>query len=634
MSSIIISPKFSKNNLLEIDLQNNSKQTFVDIKLCFSLVYSIESIKGARIVKQIGRYYELQFDNNPSLSKNFRNLTIKLQNTRIGTYNLSCGPEGIFIINKKEERVDIKVNELIFQKPIHLKEYDIEFAEVICPIIPEPLKINLSESLLCKHNNKFYVSDKEIKKFLTLINPTLNILNLKFDSSEGININFINKAMSEDEYKILIERNKITIFVNSYGGKIYALTSLLHLLFFYKNYIPLGEIHDKPKFKWRGMHLDCARQFHSIEQIKRILLYMSLFKLNRFHWHLTDNEAWRLDLQSFPNLAKNSSFRGYNQIIPPVYGTGYKKSGGYYSKDDVKNLIEFAKHLNIEIMPEIDLPAHSWALIQVMPELFDQSSNTESKDLIAGYKNNTINPALEKTWVFLEKTIKEISGVFSFNTVHVGLDERPKSAWEGSPEILNLIKKNNLSSFEDVQDFYLNKVINLLKVNNKRTAAWNEAALPPYKDIGSSGSAGNIDKNCLIFAWEHAEIASLAVKKGYEVVMCPGQKTYFDMAHNNSTDERGICWAATIEVSEVHDWKPLSAIESQYHNLIIGIQGHLWSETITKNEYIDIMINPRLAALSEVAWSADNRRSWKDFRSALKESMKILSKIGWKFHDF
>ena len=190
MSSIIISPKFSKNNLLEIDLQNNSKQTFVDIKLCFSLVYSIESIKGARIVKQIGRYYELQFDNNPSLSKNFRNLTIKLQNTRIGTYNLSCGPEGIFIINKKEERVDIKVNELIFQKPIHLKEYDIEFAEVICPIIPEPLKINLSESLLCKHNNKFYVSDKEIKKFLTLINPTLNILNLKFDSSEGININF------------------------------------------------------------------------------------------------------------------------------------------------------------------------------------------------------------------------------------------------------------------------------------------------------------------------------------------------------------------------------------------------------------------------------------------------------------
>ena len=106
------------------------------------------------------------------------------------------------------------------------------------------------------------------------------------------------------------------------------------------------------------------------------------------------------------------------------------------------------------------------------------------------------------------------------------------------------------------------------------------------------------------------------------------------MAHNDSTYERGICWAATIEVSEVHDWKPLSEIESKYHNLVIGIQGHLWSETITKKEYIDIMINPRLAALSEVAWCSDNRRGWNEFRSALNESMKILSKIGWKFHDF
>ena len=132
------------------------------------------------------------------------------------------------------------------------------------------------------------------------------------------------------------------------------------------------------------MHLDCSRQFYTIDQIKRLLIYMSLFKLNRFHWHLTDNEAWRLELKSFPNLAKNSSFRGYNQIIPPFYGTGYKKSGGYYSKDDVKNLIQFAKKLNIEFMPEIDLPAHSWALIKIMPELYDKSSNMESIDLIAG----------------------------------------------------------------------------------------------------------------------------------------------------------------------------------------------------------------------------------------------------------
>ena len=180
----------------------------------------------------------------------------------------------------------------------------------------------------------------------------------------------------------------------------------------------------------------------------------------------------------------------------------------------------------------------------------------------------------------------------------------------------------------------MNKVINLLNTRNKITAAWNEAALSPHKDIGSGGSSGNIDKNCLIFAWEHPDIALAAAKKGFQTIMCPGQKTYFDMAHNNSTEERGICWAATIEVAEIHSWKPLQDIDSNLHNLILGIQGQLWSETLTEKSFMDEMINPRLAALAEVAWSHDERRGWKDLKSSLKNSMKLLKKINWNYHDF
>ena len=178
------------------------------------------------------------------------------------------------------------------------------------------------------------------------------------------------------------------------------------------------------------------------------------------------------------------------------------------------------------------------------------------------------------------------------------------------------------------------EVIKLLKDNNKRAAAWNDAALPPYNDIGSGGSAGNIDKNCLIFAWEHPDVSIAAVKKGFQTVMCPGQKTYFDMAYNNSTEERGICWAATIEVSEIHSWKPLSDVDKKFHDLILGIQGQLWSETLTEKFFMDQMINPRLATLAEVAWSSDKRREWQDFKPSLKNSMKLLEKIGWKYHDF
>ena len=158
--------------------------------------------------------------------------------------------------------------------------------------------------------------------------------------------------------------------------------------------------------------------------------------------------------------------------------------------------------------------------------------------------------------------------------------------------------------------------------------------MSPYKDISSAGGSGKIDKSCLVFAWEHPDVALASIKKGFQTIMCPAQKTYFDMAHNNSTEERGICWAGTIEVAEVHSWNPLQNIDNRFHNFVLGIQGQLWSETLTKESSLDKMINPRLATLSEVAWSSDKRRGWDQFRSALFNSVKLLEKIGWKYHEF
>ena len=633
MTFINITSKFNTENLLCISIENQTNKNFTNIKLCFSLVYSIEHLQGASIHKQIGRYYELILDKNKLSSNETRTVTLKLQTPRIGSYNLSCGPEGIFILDEKEERIQIKTNSLLFDNPINKRKYDEIDLKVLNPIIPEPIKTNLINDFIINFKGEFHILDLEIQKTFTSLKSITDLLNISFNSDSGIKIKFFKIDMDLDAYKIIINSQAVEIYANSYGGKFYAMISLLHLSYFHSGNLPIGEIEDAPRFQWRGMHLDCSRQFHSLEQIQRLLIYMSLFKLNRFHWHLTDNEAWRLDLKSFPSLAEKSSYRGYNQIIPPFYGGGYDKKGGYYSNDDVTNLIAFAKKLNIEIMPEIDLPAHSWALIQVMPELYDHASKEESKD-VGSYKNNTINPSLKETWDFLTKIISDIANLFSYNIIHVGVDERPKSAWEGSPQILEFMKKKNLTSLDEVQDIYMNKVIQLLKDNNKRTAAWNEAALPPHNDIGSGGSAGNIDKNCLIFAWEHPDVSIAAVKKGFQTVMCPGQKTYFDMAYNNSTEERGICWAATIEVSEIHSWKPLSDVDKKFHDLILGIQGQLWSETLTEKFFMDQMINPRLATLAEVAWSSDKRREWQDFKPSLKNSMKLLEKIGWKYHDF
>ncbi|MDC6447915.1 beta-N-acetylhexosaminidase [Alphaproteobacteria bacterium] len=614
---------FTKKNQLKLSIYNNQYE-HGDFKICFSLVYSIKDIDGGTISKKVGRYYEIY--------SRQKEVTLSLQQSRVGTYNLSCGPEGSFIIGKDNKQIECNFNPLQFEEPITEVTYSDESEKEFNPIIPLPFISNLKNEFIDINKLEFKISASE-NNFFRIFNNFIKETAITFNISNGHELIFIKKNLKNDEYKIFLSNHSITIHYSDYGGKVYAIITLLQLINFYKTKLPIGSIEDKPILEWRGMHLDCARQFYSIEEIKRLLDYMCFFKLNRFHWHLTDNEAWRIELECYPKLANSGAFRGYNELIPPFYGTGYAKTGGFYSRDQIKELIEYANKLNIEIMPELDLPAHSWVLLQVMPELRDSNSNILSED-IGNYPNNTINPVLKETSIFLKNILEEVSDIFSFNIIHVGVDERPKESWEGSPKVIEYMRTNNISSFDELQDDYMNKIINILKNSNKLTAAWNEAALTPHNDIGSSGSAGKIDKSCVIFAWEHPDVGLMSVKKGFKTILCPGKRTYFDMAHNIATNERGICWAATIEVKEVFDWKPLEGYETSDIKNVFGIQGQLWSETITNKDYFDEMINPRLATLAEIAWCSESKRSWRNFRSSLKYNLKNLSKMGWKFHKF
>ena len=614
---------FTQNNRLKIQIINN-QYVHGDFKICFSLVYSIQDISGATISKKVGRYYEIHSQEDE--------IFLTLQEPRIGSYNLSCGPEGLFVIDKNDNNVECKIIPLKFENPIEPIVYADEKDKIFNPVIPLPNLLKLDEETIPIKDLNFKIPTDE-KNFFDNLKNIFYASNIKFNTSSGCSIVFKRQDLKSEEYKINIKKEFISIEYSDYGGKLYSIITLIQLINFYKTYLPICSIEDKPSLNWRGMHLDCARQFYTIDEIKRLMDYMCFFKLNRFHWHLTDNEAWRVELECYPNLTKVGAYRGYNEIIPPFYGTGYNKTGGYYSRSQILELIEYARGRNIEIMPEIDLPAHSWTLLQVMPELRDSSSNIVSED-VGNYQNNTINPAVEETHRFLKDILEELSEIFSFNIIHVGVDERPKESWEGSPKVIEYMKKKGIGSFDELQDEYMNNIINILKKSNKLTAAWNEAALPPHNDIGSAGSAGKIDKSCIIFAWEHPDVGIMSAKKGFKTVLCPGHKTYFDMAHNNSTYERGICWAATIEVKQVFDWEPLKDFATKDLDNVLGIQGQLWSETITDKDYFDKMINPRLATLAEIAWCSKAKRPWAQFRSSLLHNLDYLSKLGWKFHNF
>ena len=276
-------------------------------------------------------------------------------------------------------------------------------------------------------------------------------------------------------------------------------------------------------------------------------------------------------------------------------------------------------------MPEIDLPAHSWALVSNFKKL-QEKNDLSWKNVKGGYLNNTINPALDYTWVFVKKVVSEVSKIFDFEYFHIGVDERPKNAWTRSPSINKLMKKNNIKNIDNIQDYFVNRIQNILKIHKKKSAAWNEA-------VTKSNESININKNCLIFAWENRKKGIEAAKKGFDVIMCPAQKCYLDMAHNKSSHENGLVWAGVIDTKDIFLWNPLKNLENKVKNKIIGIQAQLWSETITNINFMDIMINPRLIAIAEVAWSKKTR-NWSEFRCILNKIIKLTHLIGWKNHRY
>ena len=276
---------FTQNNKLKIQIID-TKYLHGDFKICFSLVYSIQDISGATISKKVGRYYEIHSQQDE--------IILTLQEPRIGSYNLSCGPEGLFVIDKNDTNIECKIIPLKFENSIEPIVYKDEKDKIFFPVIPLPDFIKLNKETISIKELNFKISFEE-KFFFDNLNNLFYASDIKFNTSSGHSIIFKKSNLKSEEYKLNIQKERILIEYSDYGGKLYSIITLIQLINFYKTYLPIGLIEDGPALNWRGMHLDCARQFYTIDEIKRLMDYMCFFKLNRFHWHLTDNEAWRVE---------------------------------------------------------------------------------------------------------------------------------------------------------------------------------------------------------------------------------------------------------------------------------------------------------------------------------------------------
>lgn len=400
-------------------------------------------------------------------------------------------------------------------------------------------------------------------------------------------IKVIHDDAATDAYTLTVASDGITIAAGTYGGRFYAGVTLLTLL--QHGPLPFGKITDAPRFDWRGQHLDTARHYYDPQTIFDLLDVMALLKLNRFHWHFADDEAFRLEVESLPDLWQKTAHCGEGHLLPALF-SGAISAGGSYSKDTARAIIAHAKALNIEVMPEIEVPAHAIAITHVFPDMRDPADNGAEVS-VQGYHGNAVNPAMPKTWEVIESIVQEVGALFPFNHLHLGCDELPEGTWMGSPAARTLMKDEGLETTDDLQGWMMAKIAQTVVENGQRPAAWEEAA---------KGSNGGIGNDAILFSWTGQGPGVAAAKAGYDVVMTPAQHVYLDMAHTDDVDDWGASWAAFISLSDTVNWNPVP--DPAIAERIIGVQGTFWSEFTTKDAQIWPMLLPRIFGVAAQAW--------------------------------
>ena len=429
----------------------------------------------------------------------------------------------------------------------------------------------------------------------------------------------IRTDLAQDAYHILITPTGISIAAGGAAGAHYAAITLLNLRETCGGHLPCGTITDGPRFVWRGQHLDCARHFFHVDSILRLLDMMALVKLNRFHWHFTDDEAFRLELDYAPDLARKTALRGEGQLMPAVFGGGIS-AGGSYSRADVARVLAHAASLHIQVLPEIEIPAHSHALIKVISGLRDPGDNGEETS-VQGYVDNVVNPAMPATWQVLPAILDEVARMFPMQMVHLGCDEAPPDVWSGSPEVKRLMAQQGLDNWGDVQGWMMEKLAADLARKGVRAAAWEEAA---------KGKNGGIGHDAVLFSWTGQGAGVAAARAGYDVVMCPAPHTYFDLAHSADIDDWGATWAGILPLENTVAWDPVPADCPDIAPRILGVQGCFWGEFTTQDAQAEAMIAPRILGLACKAWEKQGTTTPSDLRALALHYGPVFQAMGWQ----
>ncbi len=433
--------------------------------------------------------------------------------------------------------------------------------------------------------------------------PTTNFI--RFSTKK-----FIKAPDNEGHYSLTVTTKNVVADGDSYAGTFYAMQSLIQLLPLKKSKVlslPNLVIDDQPRFTYRGMHLDVSRHFFDVDYVKKYIDFIALHKMNYFHWHLTDDQGWRLEIKKYPKLTEVGAWRA-GTIIGRYPGTGNDsiKYGGYYTQQQVRDIVQYAAERHITIVPEIDVPGHSLAAITAYPFLSTTPNVPKKVGETWGLTdiNNVLIPS-DSTFNFLNDVLSEVMELFPSKYIHIGGDECNKRWWKESAFCQELMKKESIKNEYELQSYFINRIEKFINSNGRLMMGWDEIL------------EGGLAPNALVMSWRGEKGGIEAAKQKHQVVMTPGTYCYFD--HSQTKNEDSITIGSYLPVAKVYSYNPvptaLTADEAKY---ILGAQGNVWTEYIGNTTKLEYMIFPRMSALSEALWTEPANKDWKDFEQRLQ----------------
>ncbi|MCP4180384.1 MAG: family 20 glycosylhydrolase [bacterium] len=656
----------------DLIIHNSSNEEIRNWKLCMNffgpgetepLTFTSDKNEEIEVLKRIGEYYELNgFTAIPASGDVLFKIKgvcpiIKYTDTPSCYYlvindadiETVVGTCDLSLIETEKKNIQDKKSKILNNNSLRLipapSEYTINSGEVDFTAFNKI--INLTDSKDAEDSIQSFFDS-----YTQLISHEFSFNKNNENSSHLIHIKN-NSELSTDCYTLNINKSEIEIEANSRGGYLYALISLFKLADAYANKIPCLSINDAPRFTYRGNLLDVSRSFRTVEELKKYFRMMALCKVNAFHCRLTDDEGWRFEVKKYPNITNIGGFRGYGEIIPTHHGSGCEKVGGFYTHEEMLELVNYANSLNITFIPEIVVPSHSRALIESFTGYNGEENPLREKEDKSehlspqAFTDNILNPALEMTYEVLEAVYSELTSIFKVQKnrkmpfgdyIHIGVDEVPEGTWMKSPACKVLMKKHGLKTTEEIQFYFISIIHEMIEGFGFQVAGWEE--------IIKGGPCG--EKNLLVYNWYKKEVGYQAAEDGFSIVMCPAPYLYFDLSYTDDINEPGIYWGGFVDAKQIYKYEPFNeTCSDRAKKNIKGLQGCLWGESLgypkinnldkLPENYIacphEYMAYPKMTSFSEVSWSSTENRNWDDFVEKFEYEKAILDKFDVKYRS-